>query len=95
MASAHRTWKRQPAKARPHGGTWLTQAILAGVPCLSQRADGALCSRMMTATQAFSRPWTSRRVYEWSPDERVLEYVCEEGETLSPPWWTDAKGTGR
>jgi hypothetical protein len=61
VAAAHRTWKRQPAKARPHGGTWLTQAILAGVPCLSQRADGALWSRMMTATQAFSRPWTSRR----------------------------------
>ncbi|MEO6341201.1 MAG: hypothetical protein ABIO39_14255 [Caulobacteraceae bacterium] len=26
----------------------------------------------------FVRPWTARRVYEWRPDTRIMEYVCEE-----------------
>ena len=26
----------------------------------------------------FTRPWTARRVYEWRPDIRLMEYVCEE-----------------
>jgi hypothetical protein len=37
---------------RPHRGTWLIWAILAVVACLSQRADGASWSLLMTATQA-------------------------------------------
>jgi hypothetical protein len=26
----------------------------------------------------FTRPWTTRRVYDWRPDIRLMEYVCEE-----------------
>ena len=26
----------------------------------------------------FTRPWTARRVYDWRPEVRILEYVCEE-----------------
>lgn len=26
----------------------------------------------------FTRPWTARRVYDWRPDIRLMEYVCEE-----------------
>jgi len=37
---------------RPHRGTWLIWAVLAIVACLSQRADGASWSVIMTATQA-------------------------------------------
>lgn len=37
---------------RPHRGTWLIWAILAVVACLSQHADGASWSLLMTATQA-------------------------------------------
>ncbi len=38
---------------RPHRGTWLIWAVLAIVACLSQRADGASWSVLMTGTQAF------------------------------------------
>jgi hypothetical protein len=37
---------------RPHRGTWLIWSGLAIVVCLSQRADGASWSLLMTATQA-------------------------------------------
>lgn len=36
---------------RPHRGAWLIWAILAGVACLSKRADGASWSLIMIATQ--------------------------------------------
>ena len=26
----------------------------------------------------FTQPWTARRVYEWRPEIRLMEYVCEE-----------------
>ncbi len=37
---------------RPHRGTWLIWAVLAVVAALSQRADGASWSVLMTGTQA-------------------------------------------
>jgi hypothetical protein len=37
---------------RPHRGSWLIWSVLAGIACLSQRADGASWSVLMTATQA-------------------------------------------
>jgi hypothetical protein len=37
---------------RPHRGTWLIWSCLAVVVCLSQHADGASWSLLMTATQA-------------------------------------------
>jgi len=33
---------------------------------------------------AFSQPWTSRRVWEWRPDVRFYEYVCEENNRNAP-----------
>jgi len=32
----------------------------------------------------FTRPWTTRRVYEWRPDVRLMEYVCEENNRNKP-----------
>jgi hypothetical protein len=37
---------------RPHRGSWLIWSVLAVVACVSQRADGASWSVLMTATQA-------------------------------------------
>jgi hypothetical protein len=37
---------------RPHRGTWLIWGVLAIVVCLSQRADGASWSLVLTGTQA-------------------------------------------
>jgi len=37
---------------RPHRGTWLIWGVLAIIACLSQRADGASWSVLLTATQA-------------------------------------------
>ena len=37
---------------RPHRGTWLIWGVLAIVVCVSQRADGASWSLVMSATQA-------------------------------------------
>jgi hypothetical protein len=37
---------------RPHQGSWLIWGVLAIIACLSQRADGASWSVLMTATQA-------------------------------------------
>jgi hypothetical protein len=37
---------------RPHRGTWLIWSVLAVVACLSQRADGASWSLILTASQA-------------------------------------------
>ena len=34
--------------------------------------------------QAFSRPWTARRVWRWRPDVRFLEYICEENNRNAP-----------
>jgi hypothetical protein len=33
---------------------------------------------------AFSQPWTARRVWEWRPDVRFFEYVCEENNRNAP-----------
>lgn len=32
----------------------------------------------------FTAPWTTRRVYEWRPDVRIMEYVCEENNRNKP-----------
>ena len=32
----------------------------------------------------FTRPWTARRVYDWSPNIREIEYVCTENNRNSP-----------
>ena len=32
----------------------------------------------------FTRPWTTRRVFDWSPNIRETEYVCEENNRNSP-----------
>ena len=37
---------------RPHRGTWLIWSVLAIVVCVSQRADGASWSLIMSCTQA-------------------------------------------
>jgi hypothetical protein len=37
---------------RPHRGSWLIWSVLAVIAALSQRADGASWSVLMTATQA-------------------------------------------
>jgi hypothetical protein len=33
---------------------------------------------------AFTRPWTARRIFDWSPNIREMEYVCEENNRNSP-----------
>lgn len=33
---------------------------------------------------AFSKPWTAKRVWEWRPDVRFFEYVCEENNRNAP-----------
>ena len=40
---------------------------------------------------AFSKPWTAKRVWQWRPDVRFLEYVCEENNRNAP----DANGVLR
>jgi hypothetical protein len=40
---------------------------------------------------AFSKPWTAKRVWEWRPDVRFYEYVCEENNRNAP----DANGVLR
>lgn len=40
---------------------------------------------------AFSQPWTAKRVWNWHPDVRFLEYVCEENNRNAP----DANGVLR
>lgn len=40
---------------------------------------------------AFSQAWTARRVWEWRPDVRFYEYVCEENNRNAP----DANGVLR
>jgi hypothetical protein len=32
----------------------------------------------------FTRPWTTRRTYDWRPDVRIMEYVCEENNRNEP-----------
>jgi hypothetical protein len=34
--------------------------------------------------KAFTKPWTARRVWQWRPDVRFLEYVCEENNRNAP-----------
>lgn len=34
--------------------------------------------------KAFTQPWTSRRVWQWRPDVRFYEYVCEENNRNAP-----------
>jgi hypothetical protein len=41
--------------------------------------------------KAFTKPWTARRVWQWRPDIRLLEYVCEENNRNAP----DANGVLR
>ena len=33
---------------------------------------------------AFTKPWTAKRIFDWSPNVRQLEYVCEENNRNSP-----------
>lgn len=40
---------------------------------------------------AFTQPWTARRVWQWRPDIRFYEYVCEENNRNAP----DANGVLR
>ena len=40
---------------------------------------------------AFTQPWTARRVWQWRPDVRFFEYVCEENNRNAP----DANGVLR
>ncbi len=34
--------------------------------------------------EAFTQPWTAKRVWEWRPDIRFYEYVCEENNRNAP-----------
>lgn len=34
--------------------------------------------------KAFTQPWTARRVWQWRPDVRFYEYVCEENNRNAP-----------
>jgi hypothetical protein len=34
--------------------------------------------------EMYTRQWTARREYLWSPEERVMEYVCEEFDRVEP-----------
>lgn len=34
--------------------------------------------------EAFTAPWTARRVWQWRPDVRFYEYVCEENNRNAP-----------
>ena len=43
---------RSAGGTRPHRGTWLIWGVLAVVACVSQRADGASWSLVLTASQA-------------------------------------------
>jgi hypothetical protein len=33
---------------------------------------------------AFTKPWTAKRVWQWRPDVRFAEYVCEENNRNTP-----------
>jgi hypothetical protein len=33
---------------------------------------------------AFTKPWTAKRIFDWSPNVRQLEYVCEENNRNAP-----------
>jgi hypothetical protein len=32
----------------------------------------------------FTKPWTTKRLYKWRPEVRVMEYVCEENNRNAP-----------
>jgi hypothetical protein len=32
----------------------------------------------------FTKPWTTKRTYEWRPDVRIMEYACEENNRNAP-----------
>ncbi len=34
--------------------------------------------------KAFARPWTAKREFDWRPDVRLMEYVCEENNRNAP-----------
>ena len=34
--------------------------------------------------KAFTRPWSAKRVWNWRPDVRFIEYVCEENNRNQP-----------
>jgi hypothetical protein len=38
----------------------------------------------MDDPKAFTKPWTAKRVWQWRPDVRFLEYVCEENNRNAP-----------
>jgi hypothetical protein len=48
--------------------------------------DGKVLENLMTIDDPmmYTRPWTTRREYFWSPEERVQEYICEESLRLEP-----------
>lgn len=33
---------------------------------------------------AYSQPWTAERIFEWRPETRFLEYICEENNRNQP-----------
>ena len=56
--------------------------------------DGKQLELMVTLDDpgAFTRPWTARRVYDWSPNLREIEYVCEENNRNAPDEKTGVTG---
>ncbi len=48
--------------------------------------DGKQIEDVFTITDPkyYTRSWTARRVYDWHPEERVQEYVCEESQRHEP-----------
>jgi len=66
------------------GGTQHTAAMHV-IERLRKLEDGSLeVLFTIDDPQAFTEPWTARRVWQWRPDIRFLEYVCEENNRNAP-----------
>ena len=48
--------------------------------------DGKELQDLMTIIdpEMYTKPWTTSRIYEWRPKERIQEYICEENSRLEP-----------
>ena len=66
------------------GGTQHTAAMHV-IERLRKLEDGSLeVLFTIDDPQAFTEPWTARRVWQWRPEIRFLEYVCEENNRNAP-----------
>jgi hypothetical protein len=72
------SWLDQPGT--PHGDQ------LHVIERWKKISDGKQLEVLITIDdpQYYTKPWTTRRVFDWSPNIRMMEYVCEEN-NRNPP----------